>query len=353
MAWPLLLPKKILGIDIGTSAIRIVELSSREKIRLENYGEVESKFLYGKPFRTQERGVLSLSTQDIAKAIVAILKTAKIRTKLANFSLPDFASFFTTFELPPMTKEELKNAIRFEARQHIPLPISEMALDWVLLEENHLEGREENLKVLLVAIPYRVVNQYQEIAKLSGLVLENLEAEVFAFKRAVIGDEEKIYAIIDIGAQSTTCSIVEKKILKMSHSLNISGDYLTEELSRTLEIDEDLAERLKLKYGLSPEGKVIAQVLQPLLDLIIIEVEKILNDFFQTEGKRVEEIILAGKTANLKGIKEYFEEKLKREVRIANPFSKIDFPQILEKILKEIGPSFAIATGVALGSLKQ
>jgi type IV pilus assembly protein PilM len=343
--------QRVLGIDIGAFAIKIVELSKEgEKVKLENYGFLESKFLYEKPFRIFEENVLTLSTSDIAFAITSILKEAKITTKIANFSLPDFSSFFTTFSLPPMGKDEIASAVNFEARQHVPLPISELALDWISIGPNELQGRQKEIKILLVAIPKRVVEQYQQIANLANLQLKNLEAEVFSLTRSLIPNKEGTFCLVDIGAESTTCSIIEKGALSISHSFNTSGNDLTKELANQLNLDLGKAEQLKLKYGLSLEGKAIAKVLQSVLDSIIIETERIIKHFHQKEGKIVEKIILTGGTANLKGVQEYFKEKLKKEVEIGNPFSKIIYPQLLDKKLKELGPALAIALGVGLGT---
>lgn len=354
MAWPLFSTggRKILGVDIGTSTIKIVELEkAAERITLENYGQIQSKFLYGKPFRSFEKSTLSLSTRDIASALVAINKEAKIRTRRVNFSLPDFSSFFTTFSLPPMSKDEMARAVRFEARQHVPLPLSEMALDWELIEGEASEQRKESLKVLLVAVPQRVVSQYQEIAALAKLELQNLEAEVLALNRALSSEEEGVIALVDIGAQSTTCSIVEKGVVKISHSFDLSGNNLTKALVEALEVDAETAERLKLKYGLSPKGEAIPMVLQPLLDSIIMEIKKISRHYFKVAGRESKKVVLAGGTANLKGVRDYFSRKIGKRVEVANPFTKVAYPQVLEGVLKKEGPSFAIAVGVAMGAL--
>jgi len=349
-----IIPKKFLGIDIGTSFIKIVEISGLgEKRKLENYAQISSLALYKKPFRAFEKSTLLLSSQDISKAILAILKEAKIQTKKVIFSIPDFSSFFTNFELPPMTKEELPQAVRYEARQHVPLPLGEVTLDWQAIE------RDTKLKILLVAVPNEVINQYQEIAKLSGLELFALEAEVFGLLRSLVKDEKGTIILVDIGAQSTTCSIIDNQILKISHSFDIAGNELTEQIARSLSIDYQTAENLKKKYGiLAGPGpglmgeKNIREILFPLIDLILAEIEKISRNFHQIEGKEIQKVILAGGTALLPGLKEYFESQLKAEIEIANPFSFIFCPPILEKTLKEMGPSYTIAVGMALRGLE-
>jgi len=348
-----------LGVDIGTSAIKIVELVLRgERIKLEKYGETSIQTLYEKPFRTFEKSSLLLSGQDISRAIRAIIEEAKISERKAIFSIPDFASFFTNFELPPMTKEELSGAIRFEARHHIPLPLSEVTLDWSIIE-GEINRKKTPLKILLVAVPNEIISQYQKIASLTNLELQTLEAEVFGLTRSLVKEDPRVIALLDFGAQSSTISLVDKGILKISHSFDISGNGLTHLLAKSLNIDYWQAENLKRKYGLSFPGKEapsialkIRQILMPLIDLILLEVEKSSLSFFQAEKKEVQKIILAGGSALLPGLKDYFSENLKKEVEIANPFLDILYPPILEQTLKEMGPAYATAVGVALRGLK-
>jgi len=358
MRFPKLLSKKFLGIDIGTSAIKIVELNSfAGRIKLENYGEMAARVLYQKPFRTSEKSTLLLSVQDISRAIKAVLEETKIKTKESIFSIPDFTTLFTTFELPSMTAEELPQAVQAEARRHIPLPLSEVTLDWQLIEGKVPHpGPGGGLKILLVAVPNEIINQYQQIAELSNLKLLAMEAEVFGLMRSLIEKKEKkVIGLIDIGARTTTCSIIEKRALKISYSFDISGDDFTERIVKGLEMEEEMAENLKRKYGIlfSPlqfplESKDIREILLPSIDILLRESEKIFRNFYLKEGKEIDKIILAGGTALLPGILEYFQNYFKKEIEIANPFLKIFYPPILEKTLKEIGSSYAIAVGMAL-----
>lgn len=355
MPWfPKILPKKCLGIDIGTSAIKVVELSRwGERIKLENYGEILAQALYQKPFRTFEKSTLLLSSQDVAKGIKAVISEAQIKTRKSIFSIPDFSSFFTNFELPAMTKEEIGQAVVFEARRHIPLPLAEVTIDWEIIK-GEVDRKKTNLKILLVAVPNELIHQYQQIAEASQLELIALEAEVFGLLRSLIPEDEKgIISLIDIGAQSTTCSIIEKRTLIKSHSFDFGGNQLTEQIAKSLSLDYKTAENLKTKYGLGfEEEKSIRQLLLPLIDLALREIEKISKGFYQTEGKEIQKFIIAGGTSLLPGLKEYFEDYLQKEVEIANPFSKIFYPPILEETLKKMGPSYAIAVGMARRGLE-
>ena len=360
----LLFPKRFLGIDIGTSYIKIMEISRfGNRRKLENYGSLPAAVLYQKPFRTFEKSTLLLSTDDISRAIRAVLAEAKIKTSTTIFSIPDFSTFFTNFELPLMTKEELPRAVEFEARQHVPLPLAEVTLDWQITEgEVSDKGKtpksrpvgttgQANLKILLAAVPNEVINQYREIARISQLEMFALEAEVFGLKRALVDEEErKPIALVDIGAQTTTCSIVDKKILESSHSFDMSGNDFTKIISDGLNLGYEEAENLKIKEGLS--DKEVREILLPLIDVVLREVSGVLNNFSNKKGREIQKIILAGGSALLPGLKDYLAENLKTEVEIANPFSKIFYPPILEKKLKEMGPAFTIAVGMALRGLE-
>ncbi|MDD5145525.1 MAG: type IV pilus assembly protein PilM [Candidatus Pacebacteria bacterium] len=343
--------KNLLGIDIGTSSIKIVELSRRgDKIKLENYGEMSADAFYEKPFRSSDGSMLLLSNSEIAKAILAILEEAKISEKKANFSIPDFSTFFVDFELPPMTKNELPEAVRFSAKQYIPMPLSEVTLDWAIIEGAPKNGGlSSSSKILLVAIPNTIIRQYQEIASLANLKLQSIEAEAFGLLRALVKEDKKTICLVDIGAQSVTVNIVDKGILKKSHSFDISGNEITQVISKSLNVDVKEAEYLKREKGLLlPE---LAKVLIPLVDFIIAEIEKTSHNFRQTDGKEIEKIILAGGSSLLPGLKKYFLEALKTEVEIGDPFLGILYPEVLSESLAKFSPSYAIAVGMALKGL--
>ncbi len=350
-------PKGFLGIDIGTSAIKIVEMSrAGKRKKLDNYGEMRAEALYEKPFRTFEKSTLSLSNRDVVRALSAILKEAGFKTNKAVFSIPDFSTFFTTISLPAMTEEEIPQAVNYEAPQHIPLPLQSVALDWQIVErETGVAKGEETIKILLVAVPKDVIQQYQQIAQGVGLELLSMEAEVFSLSRALIGEAEKnqTISLIDIGARSTTINIIDNGVLRVSHSFDTSGSDFTVVITKGLNIGYEEAELLKKKQGLLSASGGIKEIMLPLIDLIMEEVKKIFSSFFQAEGKEVKKIILAGGSALMPGIVDYFAKNLSKPAEIASPFVNIYYPPILEDTLKEMGPSYTIAVGAALRGLEE
>ncbi len=344
--------KRFVGVDVGTFSVKVVELSaSGLKKNLDNYGEV----ILGEVVREGmlARGIITnqSSSQEVAEAIKKICREAKIETKEAIFSIPDFSSFFTSFTLPPMTPEEIPMAVRFEARQYVPLPLSEVILDWSIIKNGNPSNKKEGIKILLVAVPHEVVSHYEEIGKFAQLKIIALEAEVFGLVRSLIKENDMAIGIIDVGAETTTMSVVDNGELKESHSLDISGNEMTRILSKSLNISYNEAEEMKMRHGIRSSEMNLAKTIFPFFDLLINDAGKVLRNFRYTENKEIKKIILAGGSALLPGLADYLNERLKSEIEIADPFYNISYPPVLEQTVKEMGPTYAVAIGMALRGL--
>ncbi len=344
-------PSNFIGVDIGTFSIKVIELSKQgNRRKLENYGEIQAAALYEKAFRTFDKSTLTVSEEDVVRAIKAVLTESEIKATHVSFSIPDFSTFFTTFELPPMTEDEIPQAVQYEARQHIPLPLSEVTLDWQVVEEGEKNQKAKPFRILLVAVPNEVINQYQQIALNAKLELVAMEAEVFALARS-LGSREKeggAICLMDIGARSTTVSIVEGGTIKLSHSFDTSGNDFTNVISRGMNLDYAKAEEIKRMQGLDVGDDGVRLSLIPLIDLIVMEVKKIIQNFHYTQNKDVQKIILSGGSAHMPGLIKYISEATDINAEIINPFADIYYPPILEETLKNMGPSYAIALGTAL-----
>jgi len=345
-------PQKMVGIDIGTASIKVVELSRWGQGKtLENYGQIQSSSLYKEPFRSIERGNYLLSNYFVSRAVRAVLDEAKIKTAATIFSIPDFSTFCVSFELPPMSAKEIPDAVYYNAPQYIPLPITETTLDWKLISGTP-GNSQSSLKILLVAIPNETIQDYQTVARLAGLELYAVESEVFGVSRALASGVKKCVCLIDIGVQSTTINIVEKGSLKKSYSFNFAGSQLTFAIGAALGLGSTEAEEIKKEQGLLHSEQNVAKTLYLLIDPLLLEVKKFLSDFYLESEKDVDEIYLTGGTSKLPGLREYFQEVLKKNVQIPNCFSDLLYPPILGEKLDDLAPSFSVAVGAALGGLE-
>jgi type IV pilus assembly protein PilM len=255
--------------------------------------------------------------------------------------------------MPAIDEKEMTQAIEFEARKYIPIPLSEVALDWKVVGTDNTKRPVQNKKILLIAVPKEVVNKYIKIAEAMDLRINALELESISFSRVLAQDETSSICILDIGARATSCTIIDQGTIQISHGLDIAGAEMTKTLASSLGIAFKRAENFKLAHGIdheenSDERKETKEVLVNLIDEILNEGERMINGYQAKTKKKVEKIILNGGSARMEGLKEYTERRLNIKTFIANPWSKIVYPASIESTLKEIGPQFSVAIGAAM-----
>lgn len=349
----MLFSKRAVGIDIGVSSIKIVELSGGKKKQvLEHCGEIESDQFFSESSYFLKEGILSLSPKEIAKTLTTGLEEIGVQSKKAVFSIADFLTFFANITLPPMKEAEIPQAINYQSRRVIPLPQKDITLDWQIVGGK--PATQDELRVLLVAISNEIIKKYQSIAALAGLNLVAIEPEAFSLTRS-LAEEGKTVAIVDIGAQSTNCNIVENKILKTSYSLNISSKSFFQRISKKFNVSYEEALELGKKYGIEKineeEGRIIYETLIPLINLLTQQLKNVFEEFYQMNGGKIDKIILAGGAALLPGLKEFLENFFQKEAEIANPFSGISYSPSLEQALTQVAPFFGVAIGLAKRNL--
>jgi type IV pilus assembly protein PilM len=354
-------PKSFLGIDIGTSSIKVVQLKKIEdKFKLETYGEISTIGYVerlNESFQSNSLKALEAITREMVKVV---LDKAKITTKNTIMAIPIFSSFTSVIEMPEMADKELARAVEFEARKYIPIPSAEVVLDWKVIDSGMIkdETSEKPFKgkrILLIAVPKEVVNKYIRIAESLNLKIIALELESFSFARSLTAGQTDPVCILDIGARATSFTIVDKGAIQMSHGLDIAGAEMTRILASNLGVAFKRAEDFKLAHGIDHSGpdepadkREIKEALITLINEILTESERIMNNYQFKTGRKIEKLILNGGSAQMEGLKEYAEKRLNIKISIADPWSKVNYPLNLEKILKELGSQFSVAIGAAM-----
>lgn len=346
--WPFK-PKSFLGIDVGTASVKLVELSKKGgAISLDTYGEFKSKDYFEYVKKADGITYLKLIDSDIVRIIKELIKETGAKSRYVNFSLPTISTFSTIISLPLIPQKELANAINYEAKQYVPIPLSEAILDWSVINTT-----PANLEIFIAAFPKELVNSYSRISQMSNLKLKALELETFSLTRSLIYPEKEPDILIDLGATSSNISVINDGFIQFSHNFNVSGAIISRTLATALGIEKSRAEEIKTNQGLfGKEGeKELSKIITPLVDILLNETEKMINLYSRKSGKPIKKIIISGGSANMKGLLEKFSEYFKIETKIGNPFLHINHPALLEETLKEIGPSFAIAVGLAMREL--
>ena len=358
----------VLGVDIGASSIKIVQLrASRGAAILETYGEIALGPYGGQPIGK----AVKLSSEKTAEALTDLMKEANVTARKGGISIPFASSLVSVIELPKVDKESLKRIVPIEARKYIPVPITEVALDWFLIPEEEGEqsafdriekepSKPRGQEVLLVAIHNATIENYQALAAEAGITVEFYEIEIFSVVRSALGHGIAPVLVVDLGAATTKLYVVERGVVRLTHLLTVGGQHMTEVLGRSLNWEFDKAERVKRERGLkdttaysTDENERIKTALLSTLTRIFSEVNRVLLSYGQRYNKNVSRVVFTGGGASLPGLYDEAKTSLQADVEIANPFARTEAPAFLGDVLREIGPGFAVAVGLVLRKLKE
>ncbi|MGB8815645.1 MAG: type IV pilus assembly protein PilM [Minisyncoccia bacterium] len=354
----------VIGIDIGSSAAKIVQLKKKGgRAILETYGEIALG-----PYNNTEIGRSAILGIDrLSEVVKDLLRESNSTTKRSAISIPIGSSLIKFIELPQMGGKQLSEMIPLEARKYIPVPISEVTIDyWVIPKNDNIVSEFENgekintenshsNEVLLVVIHNEALERNRQIAQLVGLENSFSEIELFSGMRSVMDPSILPQMIIDIGAGSTKVYIVERGILRSSHIINRGSQDITLAISKSMGISFDEAEKIKRQNGIvsSKDNANLIEISSLTVDYIFSEIGRIVLSYEKKYGKKISKIFLTGGGVLLKGLKEKAEISFKTPVVVADPFSKVEYPAFLDNVLKSAGPEFAVALGLALRKLQE
>lgn len=335
-----------LGIDIGDSSLKMVELKKRgRKIQLSNYAFSEN---------VSELNFNKIDDTDyLAQAISKVIKEAGLKARWATVSLPTFAVFSSIISLVVADKKNLATAVREEARKVIPLPLEEMILDWkVIPGENGKIPSTGNMQVFLTGSPKKLVKKYIDVFKKAGIVLASLETETFSLVRSLIGDDKAPIMIVEIGANSTDLSIVRESIPALNRSLSVCSSTITNVLAEKLGMSFNQAEQFKLdlSFSLSDENKQdeLPHLILDSLEPIVTEIKYLMDFYHSHNANSLEKVVLSGGGALLLNLSDYLSKRLDIKVIIGDPWSRVNYPQEIKPVLMEVGPKLAVAIGLAM-----
>jgi len=334
-----------LGIDIGSSSIKIVELKNQGgKVMLLTYG-----------FSENLDDLDQTDPNKIAGIINKICAEAGIASRKAVSALPTFSVFSSIINLAGVNKKDLPSAINWEAKKVIPLPPEEMILDWKKIENLDPGADKNNIKVLLTGAPRTLVKRYIEIFKSAKINLLSLETETFALIRSLLGNDKSTVMVVEIGAKTTSFTIVDQSIPTLNRSIDIGGWTITKAISHSLNIGLERAEQFKYDLGVGSfdsANNAIPTTILESISPIVNEIKYALNLFQNKNNKKVDKIILSGGSALLINFTDYLSKILNINVVAGNPWSTVSYPMDLKPLLDEIAPRMAIAIGLALREME-
>ena len=351
----------VVGVDIGSAFIKTVQLHKKNgKAVLDTYGEIALG-----PLANLEVGqATNLPVDKIVAAINDLFTEAHVTSRNIIFSLPLISTLVTVIEMPDVGQEKLNEMIPIEARKYIPTSVSEVSIShWIIPhithtyidpdEEEKNKGAQKKVDVLLAAVHNDVLAKYTDIATKLGATSMSFEIEIFSTIRSVLGRDQSAIMIVDIGSSTTKVAVIEEGIVRRSHLLNVGSQDVTLALSRAKGISLLEAEEMKREFGLLENLKdpACAEITRLAMERIFSEATRIQLDYQRAKRVNMSTVILTGGGSLLKGLVELAQKTFDTGVVYGNAFDKIESPASIAPLLKESGPEFAVAVGLALRKL--
>ncbi len=345
----------VIGVDVGSSSLKVVQLRREGGVAvLETYGEIALG-----PYAGAEIGqATNLPADKIASTLTDLIREANVTTKEAGLSIPFSRSLLTLVELPRRENaEEQKTVIALEARKYIPVPVQEVQLDWFILPDVMTEATEPSskVKVLIVAVHNDQLALLSKIVEGAKLSASFYEIEIFSTIRSVVDEPVKPVLILDIGASATKVYVVERGVVAMSHNIRQGGQDVTRMIASAHNLEVAHAESVKKEHGFGAQTSAPydRQTIELVFSRIFDEARRVITKYETANGKPIAAIVLTGGGGVTKELAAYAQSFFSIEVQVADPFAKTSAPAFMRPVLKEIGPEFAVAVGLALRKLEE
>lgn len=328
--------KPIFGLDIGYSSIKAMQIDrhgSHQYVR--GYGVASFDANVVKDGVIVDHEKLAATTLEMfEKKLVG-----EINTRRVAVTVPTDKAFTRTMDLPPLKDEEIAEAVALETEQYIPVPSSELYLDYSVISHD-----DKGTSILAVAIPRKIADSYMSLVRILGLEPVAIDTSILAAGRLFERQHEHddIPAVlIDFGSRSADITVYDRKIIVTS-TIACGGDIFTELISKKLKISKEESHLVKTKYGIGRSKKQdeIVEALQDNLSLLAKEIKRMIRYHEERSGstRKIGQVVSMGGGSNMPGLSEHLTSVLRLPVRMCDPWQYLDLhrlqpPNHIEKSL--------------------
>lgn len=331
------------GLDIGTSAIRVVQLRGGGPLKA--YGRhgfvaVDSKLALSDAKGDQQR---------LAQVIRDLLTQTGISSKNVAVGVPSSRVFTTLVDFDNLSVDELAKTIKYQAESLIPTPLADSKLDWAKLGPSPKD--QSKIEVLLSSVPNEFVENRLDMLESVGLNVVAFEPDSMALMRAIVPvDAATPQMVLDIGNKSTDLVIAMGGAPRLVRSIPTGTEAIVRAAIQNLNIDDKQAEQFVFKFGLSKdklEGQIYNAIIGTV-DILMGEIEKSIK-FFQSRyvNSKLDRIIVTGGASALPEFPLYIANKFAISVEIGNAWRNVAFPADKQNELLAVSNHFAVAAGLA------
>jgi len=343
--------KSLVGLDIGSSAVKLVELKSLSKAdnkwKLINIGSAPLS-----PEVIVDGSIMDSTV--VVDAIAQLFNENRIKSNDVAIAVSGHSVIIKKITMAYMAEDELAESIRWEAESYIPFDIDDVYLDYQVLDRE--DRGDGNMDVLLVAAKKEKVSEYVSVVQQSGKNPVVVDVDSFALQNALTANyllsDLQITALINIGSSVMNINILQGNTSIFWRDISFGGNIYSDAIQKDLGVDFDTAETLK--RGESVEGfdfQRVIPILQSVTNDLGVEVQKTF-DFFKatTSAERINRIMITGGCSKILNLDTYLAERFEAQVEMLNPFNNIVFneKQFNPELIHEIKASAAIAVGLAM-----
>jgi type IV pilus assembly protein PilM len=340
--------KNLVGLDIGSSSVKAVELAKKgNSLQLLSMG-----FENLQTDTIVDGQIMELN--NVSNVIASIFNEHQIRTPRVAAGVSGHSVIVKNIVLPAMSEEELQESFSWHAEEHIPFDIADVNLDYELTSKS-----SESLNVLMAACKSDKIANVKQAIQLAGKQPVIIDVDAFALQNCYEVNYQpkhgEVVALLNIGAATMNINILNGTRSVFARDASVGGSQYTSLLQKELGLSFEQAEGVKRGMAL-PEG-IEARPIQPIIetvsDILALEVRKTM-DFYRataSEGETaIQKILLAGGGSKLPGLADYLAKRFEIPVEVFNPFRQIevDSKKFDPDYMREIVPDMAVAVGLAL-----
>lgn len=333
------------ALDIGSSAIRVVQLRGGSSKTLVQYGAVP----------IDVKVALSDAPADqvkVAEAVKTLVAETGIATRNVVVGLPSNKTFVTVTDLPKMSSQELASTIKYQADQFIPMSADESRIDWALLGDSPVD--QNKAEVLLASVANKFSEQRMDLLESIGLNVIALEPDSLALARSLTtrSGTQPAQLIVDVGEYATDLVITVAGVPRLVRSIPTGGQTFVKTAAQNLSVEDNQANQFVYKFGLDQtklEGQIY-RALEPAMETVVSEIQKSIK-FFSTryQSVQLETLVTSGVAAVLPGMSQYLAAKSGlTSSQVGNSWQNVSYSNNIHEQLMSVNHQFAVAVGLAL-----
>ena len=342
--------RQLVGLDIGSSAIKVAQLKeTKGRYLLQKFGV---KLL-------EPEVIVDGTVMDEGRVVAALRELfdeANIKNKHVAISISGHAVIVKKISLPPMPDEELEGQVKLAAEQYIPFDINEVNIDFHVLPPDELNEGQGDMAVILVAAKKDKINELTELVKAAGLIPMVMDVDAFAIENMHAINypmaQEETTALVNLGASVMNVNIIRAGASLFTRDIPLGGNRYTEAIQREIGLSFEEAEESKKKDRAGDSGGVaVGNVIDSVNAEVASEIARTV-DYFKnsTTNSELNRVLLCGGVARANGLIQQLGDRMQLPVELADPFAEIDISgcDADPELLADMAPSAAVGVGLAL-----